>query len=149
MTSSIFFGGTTMEEIMNMKVDEILLLNELVGVAREAKEAAKLISEIYSKAFGINEEKIEVWHDSDNYNYEYLTHNGFWQARYLHQTYDVECTADGIFEYFKAEYLVNNNYVARCKNGCYLTEEGEKAEIAEYFRAFVSRTKELVFKNVQ
>ena len=67
-----------MEEIMNMKVDEILLLNELVGVAREAKEAAKLISEIYSKAFGINEEKIEVWHDSDNYNYEYLTHNGFW-----------------------------------------------------------------------
>lgn len=130
-------------DITNMKVDDILMLNGLVGVAKEAKEAADIISKAYSKGFGIKEDKIEVWRDRDSNNFEYLTHDGIWQARYLHQSYDVDCTADGIFDYLKAEYLIKNGYTAG-QRGCYLTAEGEKAMVVAYFRTFVHRTKELI-----
>ncbi len=127
-------------DIMNMTVDQILMLNGLVPVAKEAKDASDIIIKAFEKAFGINEDKIMVWSDRDDYNHEYLTHDGIWQARYLHQTYDVKCTPDEIFKYFRAEYLIRNGYAQRIsKNGC-LTEEGKLEEVVRYFRSFVSKT---------
>lgn len=128
--------------IMEMSVDAILLLNGLVDVAREAKEAAELIHEAYKNGFGIGEDKIEVWCDRDGYNHEYLTHAGVWQARYLHQTYDVECTADAIFEHYRAEYLINHNFTREYTDGCCQSKAGEQKLIASYFRSFVSRIKQ-------
>lgn len=126
------------EKIKSFTVDEIIIMNELLDVAKEAKEAAKLICDTYQ--FPMREDKITVW--SDEHNAEYLTHNGVWQARYLHQQYDVDCSEDSIFKYFKAEYLVSNGF---CKeyNGCYTTEEGDMAKIAGYFRVFVANTLKL------
>ena len=129
--------------VLEMKVDEILMVNGLAEVAKEAKESAEIISKAYAKAFGIKEDKIVVWNDA--YNAEYLTHDGIWQARYVHQTYDVECTADGIFDYLKADYLIQNGYASPyMEDSCYLSPEGAKQEVVRYFRVFVNRAKELI-----
>ena len=128
-------------DIMNMKVDEILLLNGLVSVAQEAKDAAEAIHTAYAHSFGIGEDSIEVWHDRDNNNFEYLTHDGIWQARYLHQTYDVKCTADEIFKYFRAEYMIQNGF-AKEFEGCYMTEEGQLKQIAGYFKSFIRKVQQ-------
>lgn len=123
-------------KICEMSVNEILMLNGMATVAREAKEASELIYNSFKNAFGIGVDEIEVWGDS--YNHEYLTHSGVWQARYLHQTYDVECTPEGIFKYYRAEYLIQNGYAQESENSRY-TEEGELNQVVPYFRAFVSR----------
>ena len=129
-----------MDKIQNLNADEILIVNGLQSVAEEAKKHAELIYKVYHN-FGIGEDKIEVWHDRDHNNFEYLTHSGVWQARYLHQTYDVGVDADSIFDYYRAEWLVNNGYAKECE-GCYLTEYGQKKEICGYFRSFVRRTEQ-------
>ena len=128
-----------MEKIMGMTADEILIEKGLQKVAEEAKEHAKRIADAYH-CFGIGEDVIEVWHDKDFNNYEYLTHNGVWQARYLHQTYDVKVDADTIFDYYRAEWLIENGYVKESE-GCYLTEYGKKKEVCRYFRSFVNKIK--------
>ena len=125
------------EKIMGMTADEVLIANGLQKVVKEAKEHAKKISDAYH-CFGIGEELIEVWRDKDGYNCEYLTHDGVWRARYLHQTYDVKVDADTIFDYYRAEWLIENGYVKESE-GCYLTECGLKKEVCRYFRSFVNR----------
>ncbi len=133
-------------DIMEMTVDQILLINELAEVAKEAKEAAEAINRAYAHAFGIGEDRIEVWSDSNNF--EYLTHDGVWQARYLHQTYDVKCTADEIFKYFRAEYMVKHGFAKEYENsgfgGCYLTEEGKLMEVVRYLRSFINKVLQMV-----
>lgn len=126
-----------MEKIKNLTADEIIIVNGLVDAAREAKEAAKLIRDTYS--FGIGEERITIW--KDQYNAEYLTHEGVWQARYLHQTYDIKCSEDEIFKYFIAEYLIKNGF-AKEVEGCYRTEEGEMKLVCGYFRDFLKVTRQ-------
>ena len=133
-------GGNNMfnmDKIMSLNADEILIANGLQAVAAEAKEHSELIHNAYH-CFGIGEDKIEVWHDRDFNNFEYLTHNGVWQARYLHQSYDVSVDADTIFDYYRAEWLVENGYVAESENG-YYTEYCIKKHICGYFRSFVRR----------
>lgn len=126
------------EKIKSFTVDEIIIMNELLDIAKAAENSAKFIQNTYQFPIGVD--KITVW--SDEHNAEYLTHDGIWQARYLHQEYDVDCSKDSIFNYFRAEYLVSNGF---CKeyDGCYETKEGEMAKIAKYFRSFVGRTVEL------
>ena len=126
-----------MGKIMSLTPDEVLIVNGLQTVAEEAKKHAELIRKNFHN-FGIGEDKIEVWHDRDYNNFEYLTHSGIWQARYLHQTYDVSVDADSIFDYYRAEWLVKNGY-AEESEGCLTTEYGEKKMICDYFRSFVSR----------
>jgi len=114
--------------------DEVLAVIKLQDLAVEAKEAEEVISATYC-CFGIGEEKVEIWQDRDGYNFEYLTHDGVWQARYLHQQYDVFCSADGIFECLKAEYFTQMGV------GNLPREIREMADACRYFRAFVKRTK--------
>jgi hypothetical protein len=95
---------------------------------------ANLIREKFT--FKIGEDKIEVW--SDAYNHEYITYDGVWQARYLHQTYDVECSVEGIFNLFRAEYLISKGFASEYE-GDGFSEAGELNYICRYFRTFVSR----------
>lgn len=126
-----------MEKITSLNADEILIVNGLKDVAAEAKEHAELIAKAYH-SFGIGEDKIEVWHDKDWNNFEYLTHDGVWQARYLYQTYDVKVDADSIFELYRAEWLVENGYAEEYEDSNF-TEYSEKKLICGYFRSFVKR----------
>ena len=124
--------------IKKISPNDVLILNGLIPLAQQAIEAEKLIKETYM--FHIGETEIEVWTDQNNY--EYITRDGIWQARYLHQEYNVECTADVIFEYFKADFLIKNGYSKEYENSCY-TEEGKKAEIFRYFIGFLRKTEDL------
>ena len=128
-----------MDNILKLTVEEIIVINGLEEVAREAKEDSEIIHKAYNNTFGIGVEKVEVW--SDGNNYEYLTHEGIWQARYIHQSYDVKVEANFIFDYYKSEWLIANGYVEEY-DGNYLTDHGNKKQICMYFRAFVQRVKE-------
>jgi len=128
--------------IMQLTPEEVFAVVKLQELATEANEAAKLIKETY-RCFGIGEEEIEVYEDRDGYNHEYLTHSGLWKARYLHQTYDVYCTPEGIFECFKAEYFTQMGV-------CNLSHQTrDLAEAARYFRSFINKTRAKAEANAQ
>ena len=65
-----------MDNILKLTVEEIIVINGLEEVAREAKEDSEIIHKAYNNTFGVGVEKVEVW--SDGNNYEYLTHEGIW-----------------------------------------------------------------------
>lgn len=129
-----------MEKIMKMTPDDIIIINGLCNIAKEAKADAKKIADAYH-CFGIGETIVEVWHDSDRYNHEYLTHDGTWQARYLHQSYDVQVDAESIFDLYRAEWLIDNGYIDEHDKDGYITTYGRKKEVCRYFRSFVKHIK--------
>ena len=102
----------------SLTADEIKTILALDKLRREAMADAILIKSAIS--FSIGEERQELWNDRNNA--EYITHSGVWQARYLHQSYDVECSTEGIFKAYKEDYF--------SKGGC---------TAAEYFRVFVAK----------
>lgn len=105
----------------SLTAEELRSIIALDKLRMEAVADAGIIkSEIY---FCIGEDKKELWNDTNNA--EYITHSGIWQARYLHQTYDVTCTAAGIYETYKEAYFANG-----------------KTTAASYFRSFVRKLRE-------
>ena len=122
-------------EKLNLTPEELVILDDLKELAKDAIEAAKLINEAYT--FKIGQDKVVVWEDS--YNHEYVTNDGIWQARYLHQTYDVKSTSHEIYKLLKNEYIYRNNHN---KDKYYR----DQAEIAGYFRTFINKTKERLEK---
>ena len=92
-----------MSRVYDLTAKELEIALKLNEIKQEATQAVKKIKEAY-RCFGIKQEKIEVW--SDVHNAEYLTYDGVWQARYLHETYDVECTVERVYELLKLEYLM-------------------------------------------
>lgn len=125
--------------IMSLTADEVRVASCLQKAADEAKEAAELVRKTY-RCFGIGEEKIEIWHDSERNNFEYLTYTGVWQARYQNYACEVECSEDEIFKCFKAEYLLENGFVRECDIG-FSAEERELKRTCEYFRKFLENTR--------
>lgn len=118
--------------VLKLSPEEILLLNDLPALVNKAIEDATLINDTYT--FKANQESTVVW--SDDYNVEYFTREGIWQARYLHQSYDVECTAQAIYELYRDAYLYEKG----------LTDDkhySRSKEIANYFRGFVNKTKKI------
>lgn len=116
----------TRDLIESLTADDLKEIEQLSKLLTEAKQAVEIVRSYYT--FRIGEERVTLWHD--NNNGEYLTRDGVWQARYLHQTYDVPCTVDGVFEAFKE---------ARGKT------HGE-VTAAQYFRSFINRTKKMIDK---
>ena len=123
------------ELIRKLSPDDVLIIMDLLPLAKWAKEAEKKIKEKYT--FKIGEEKIMVW--SDGPNCEYLTHEGVWQARYLHQSYDMVCSAEEIFKYAKASYLIENGYEEELTKNGEDTAEGGMAQVFRYFKSFLKR----------
>ena len=123
-------------DIEALEPDDIIILNGLLPLAEKAKEAEEMIKEVY--VFHMGENKITVW--EDECNTEYLTFEGIWQARYINQVYDIECSAETIFEYMKSDYLVKNEIIASEEHS-HFTEEGQRAFVFKYFNTFLKRTK--------
>ena len=116
--------------LLQLTTDEIIALESLVKLAKEAKEVAKLIKGKYR--FGIGEEKIVIW--NDGYNEENFTIDGVWNAEYLNEKYSVECTEEGIYDVFRAQFLYDNNYSKDL-------QLKEKSKAAVHFREFVKHTR--------
>lgn len=117
--------------VLKLTPEEVLAMTGLAKIAEESIEAIKLISETYS--FKMGEDKVVVW--SDECNAEYLTIDGIWQARYLHQTYDVTCTVDKVYDLLRKEYLYKEGYIKT-------KEYEDKKQVAGYFRAFINKTRQ-------
>lgn len=123
---------------------DIRILEEIASLSAKAQDAEKQIKKTY--LFHIGEDKICIWGYNCDGNCEYLTFDGVWQGRYNNQSYDIVCSAENIFEYMKADYLVKNGYVDKvCGNQC--TEESKKAHIFGYFQSFLKRTAEMYANN--
>lgn len=106
-------------ELTAEELEIALKLNEL------RKEAERIVEKIRLgyRCFGVMQDKIKLW--DDNCNAEYLTHSGVWQARYLHEAYDVECNVDRVYELLKNEYLIRigereHNYEEEREATCFL-----------------------------
>lgn len=128
------------ENILKLGLYEITLINGLEKPAREAKEAAKIIRETYT--FMAGKERTEVYHDKTSNNVEFYTRDGVWEARYLDQEYDVPCTEEELFKYFRAEYMVDEKFIDT-------PEMREMKLVSSYLRKFVSRTREVYLSKVE
>lgn len=121
--------------------DEIIFMHDFYEAAVKAKEDCEIIHQAYH-CFGIGEETVEVWRDRDSNNFEYLTRDGVWQARYLHQTYDVEITVESLFDLYKKAFMVTKGYVKHRYENTEFEKECIHAEtVYRYFRHFVERSK--------
>ena len=110
-------------DIGSLSAEEIADILKLEELRKEAQSCYGIIHK--NIKFSIGEDKIKLWDDTNNA--EYITHSGVWQARYLHQTYDVICTIEGIFDVFKAEYFKSKRHDCKVNN---------TADSARYFRSF-------------
>ena len=128
------------ENILKLGLNEIILINGLEKAAREAKEAAKIIRETYT--FMAGKEKTEVYHDKASNNVEFYTRDGVWEVRYLDQEYDVPCTEEELFKYFRAEYMVDEKFIDT-------PEMREMKLVCSYLRSFISRTKKIYLSKTE
>ena len=128
-------------KVVDFTADEIILIHDLYEVAVKAKQDCATIRQKY-RCFGMGEQSIEVWQDRDGYNFEYLTRDGVWQARYLHQKYDIAITEESLYELYKKALMVTKGYIRLDFNNNDFERECIEAElISRYFNNFVERTK--------
>lgn len=123
----------TVDLLKSLSSDDMKRIAKYSELLEEAEKAVKIIKSAYK--FNIGEFAITVFNDGNNY--EYLLHEGVWQARYLHQNYDVSINVNSVFDVFKENYeykLTRSSMV------------NKKAESASYFRSFVNRCKEILEK---
>lgn len=136
---NITFGGDPMqitkellESLTCQDIEQILVYRNLLEKAKRDVEAIK---EAYR--FRIGEDKVTVW--KDEHNAEYITHGGVWQARYLHQTYDLPVTVDAVFDAYKAEYEKKKHPGGLVNN---------LADSARYFRSFAQKARKMLESEV-
>ncbi len=92
------------ELIKSLNVNEIIAINELYDIAKQAKKFSKLIKETY--VFNKDEDKIKLLDDGKNS--EYLTREGYWITSYV--SCGIPCDEETLYECFKADYLVSHHF---------------------------------------
>lgn len=120
----------TIDLIENLTPEDIELILKYNELLSEAKNAVKIIKN--TCLFHIGEKEITL--SDDGNNREYLTYDGIWKARYLHQSYDIPVTIEGIFDVYKAEYEHKKSKSTQVNN---------KAASAGYFRTFIKRLQKI------
>lgn len=126
-----------LQSLAKLNPDDIILLNELLPMAREAKRIEELIKSTY--LFHVGEERIQV-DTNDDCHCEFLTHDGKWLCSWTRSEYEVLCNAPEIFELMKAKYMLDNNYFEDTE--AKKTAE-KKAQTWRHFKSFVVVTEEL------
>lgn len=121
----------TSDLLESLTTEDIAKILDYRNLLIDAKMDVEAIRETYK--FKIGEEKITIW--NDEHNVEYLTHNGVWQARYLHQTYDLPVTVDAVFEAYKELYNEQRNPRKLVNN---------IADGAKYFKSFAQKARKLM-----
>lgn len=120
----------TIDLIENLTPEGIGLILKYNELLSEAKNAVKTIKN--TCLFHIGEKEITL--SDDGNNREYLTFDGIWKARYLHQSYDIPVTIEGVFDVYKAEYEHRKSKS---------TSVNKKANSAGYFRSCVRRLQKI------
>ena len=117
--------------VLKLTPEELLVLEDFAKLAREAIEAAELISKKYTFAEG--QDKIIIWGD-ENDTCEFITNDYIWYENYAHEQYVVSCTAKDIYELYRNEFLYHEQY-----SDSYFYRK--QAIIAKNFREFVEDAK--------
>ena len=96
----------------NLTACELLNLQKFMELAREAADAEKIISKVFSSSFGIGKDVISVYDYSSNNEYYgnatlsinnmWHYHDNWWGGR----DWQIECSVEGIFNLFKNAYLI-------------------------------------------
>ena len=115
------------ESLTPEDIDRILTYSNLLS---EAKNAVQIIKD--TCLFHVGEKEITLSYDGNNR--ESLTYDGIWKARYLHQSYDVPVTVEGVFDVYKTEYEHKKSKSTQVNN---------KADSAGYFRSCVRRLQKI------
>ncbi len=118
----------TIDFLKSLSAEDLCKIKQYQVLLADAENAVKAV--VARHKFSLFQDKIVLYNDGNNA--EYLTRDGVWQARYLHQKYDVKITVEDIFDVYKEEHehkLLNTNTV------------NNKADSAGYFRNFVKRCK--------
>lgn len=119
------------EALKNLTDEDIAELEELRAIAAEAEEAEKLIKETWHSRV--------IWEDDENGITETLSNGEKWTIQVAGKGYyTLLCDASTIFDYLYAEYVHNE------KRPCALKDRkvSRMAEICDYFRKFLKRTRE-------
>lgn len=117
------------EKIDNLLCEEVSSMKGLFELATSAETAAGVIQRTYSFE---DAKDIEVY--SYNGDKEILTREMVWQARFKDWSFDVECTPDGIFKFYKKLFWDYKKVNETPETKAIL----ENA--SEHFRYFVIRT---------
>ena len=127
------------EEILGeMRVDDFVKLQSFHDLAHEALEAEKIVKKVFLNAFP-GDKPIEVYHYesfSEYYAYATLSKDGLWQYHdnwWGGRHWEVECTANGIYELFRDAYIGNTD--ERASEKCIFSRTP-----AEHFRRFIKET---------
>lgn len=137
-------------DIMNLSAEELVLIDTLKKLAKEAIEASKLITEKFNSSFGIKKKEIHIFHTESFGKYYIFNTESFGQYYG-----DAFLTIDGIFKYHDNwwggrdySFSCDTSGIYKMLRSCYLKEIGlthldpEKFEcnienIDTYFRDFI------------
>ena len=128
-----------MEKLMQMSIDDVLSVKDFLLIAQEAKATAELIQKSFKSSFSEVLHRIPVWCDREGQNFEYLTDDWVWQAKYTDWFDNIKCDAKGVYELFKAEHLMNWNLISKTDPNYY--KISHMAKTCKYFRKFVNGLK--------
>ena len=128
-----------MEKLMKMSAKDVLSVKDFLLIAQEAKLSAELIQKTFKSSFSLVSHRIQVWCDREGLNFEYLTDDWVWQAKYTDWFYNVKCDTQGIYELFRAEYLMNWDLIPKTDPQYY--KISHMAQACKYFRKFVNGLK--------
>lgn len=129
--------------IYEMKASEIRDLRKLFELADEAAEAATIIKQRYSSAFGIGCTEIDVY-SVDNFGEYYgnasLSINGIWKYSDNwggHNEWKLDCSSEEtIYRFFVEAYLKEK-----------VSEHDDFLTPVRYFRRFIEQEKKKMEKN--
>ena len=122
-----------------MRVEDFQKLDKFHELSHEAIEAEKVIKDFYGSELEKNAfilvYEYEAFSEYNGYallsdNWKWNYYDNWWGGR----TWEIECTADGIFE------LLRNTYLAETSKEYYEKYDLLKTP-AEHFRRFVQETK--------
>ena len=109
--TNIFLKGDKFMDIMNLSAEELVLIDTLKELAKEAIEASKLIEEKFNSSFGIKQKEIHVYHTEsfgEYYGDGFLTidgifkyHDNWWGGR----DYSFSCDTSDIYKMLRSCYL--------------------------------------------
>lgn len=123
----------TIDLLKSLTADDIKKISKYSELLQEAEDAVETVKEAYR--FKIGENRITIYNDGNNA--EYLLHEGVWQARYIHQTFDIKINVHDIFDVYKEDYEHRLSKSTRVNT---------VAQSAEYFRTFVNRCRKILNK---
>lgn len=123
-----------MIDLMELTAEDLADIEVLQRLRREAEKLYRVVVSTQKVPLILDEQnRYKLWDDSNNAEYLALKDGEWiWQARYLHQTYDVPINMEKIYRMMVSGYQQRKD---KSRRGFANTYE----EAIEYFKSYVSK----------